>query len=85
MGSRRQRHTLLEVSVGLTRCLWRLWRTASATSWRSVHLMLERSLLWVAAQHGLRRHAIHRVEPLLRGCLLSSCLVVFEAINAFLV
>jgi hypothetical protein len=46
--------------------------------------MLEGRMLGIAAQHGLGCHAIHRVEPLLRGCLLSSCLLVFEEINPFL-
>jgi hypothetical protein len=47
--------------------------------------VLERRMLRIAAQHGLGCHAIHRVKPLLRGCLLSPGLLVFEQINAFLV
>jgi len=42
-------------------------------------LLLEGSMLWVE-----RRHAVHRVQPLLRCCLLSPGLVVFEAIQTLL-
>jgi hypothetical protein len=43
-------------------------------------VLLELRMLWVE-----RRHAVHRVQPLLRCCLLSPGLVVFEAIQTLLV